>query len=667
MKKSLLSLAFLLVLISESNAQLTRFIVRFKHKGATTFTIANPSPYLSARAIARRTRYNIAIDSTDLPIPASYISQLKNIPGVTVLNASKWLNAVSVDTTNPSALAAINALPFVQSTSGIAAKSVGTSHNKKHIGEDILHPFDGARTQGMEGDFFNYGTGSFNEIHLHKGEFLHNIGLRGQQMQVSILDGGFLNYNTLDAMDSIIVNGQVLSTWDFVNNEASVVEDNSHGMMCLSTIAGNIPGQFMGKAPKASFHLFKTEDTGSEYPIEEFNWVCGTERADSSGTDVISSSVAYNTFDNPVFDHTYGDMNGNTTICAIGADMAAKKGIMVFQSVGNNGTDGWHFLLTPADGDSVVAVGAVNAAGATWAGGSYGPSFDGQIKPDIASVGWNAMVQGTGNTIGVGTGTSFACPNMAGLGTCLWQGFPEFNNMRIIRALKEAGSIYNSPNDRIGYGIPDMKAAFSSLLVEYATSTATINGCTVTLNWNSKDVSAMRYEIQRKTIADVDYIKIGDVSPQAGTVLANHNYQFTNTLPNASVGATILYRIRQIIDTASASFAAAFIDTASITIATACTTTGTNDPNPGNAINISMQPNPTNSDATLVIETPNAIPHMLISVYDMKGRLVMQLQKTKGAGKTSIDLPSNILSKGKYIVRVYDSGKSIGTTDLLKL
>ncbi|HEY6503936.1 MAG TPA: S8 family serine peptidase [Chitinophagaceae bacterium] len=666
MKKVLLLIIISVLLVNESQAQFTRFIIKLKNKGGTSFTIANPSAYLSARAIDRRTKYGIAIDSTDLPVPSSYITQIKNIPGVIVLNSSKWLNAVAIDTTDPNALAAVNALPFVQSTTAIAARINNTIPGKKNK-EPVLTPINQghARTQDMEVDFFNYGAGSYNEIHLHKAEFLHNIGLRGQGMQIAILDAGFLNYTTLDAMDSIIANGQVLSTWDFVNREASVVEDHSHGMMCLSTIAANMPGQFIGKAPKANFHLFKTEDVSSEYPIEEFNWVCGVERADSAGADIISSSVGYNTFDNASLNHSYNDMNGNTTMCTKGADLAAKKGLIVFQSAGNEGTNGWHFLIAPADGDSVVAVGAVTAAGVLWPGSSFGPSFDGRIKPDIASVGQNAMVQGTGNTIGVGTGTSFACPNMAGLGTCLWQGFPEFNNMRIIRAMKEAGSKFSAPDDRIGYGIPDMKAAFRTLLIEYATSTATVNSCNVTLNWSSKDVDAMKYEVQRKAPGDADYMKIADMNPQAGNILANHSYQFTNTLTNVAAG-TVSYRIRQIIDTAAATFAAAFIDTANVTIASACTTTGTNDPDPF-ADKITILPNPTSSDATLVIQTRTAISNMPISIYDMKGRLVMQLRKSKGPGKTTIDLPVNKLAKGKYIITVYNNQKVIGSADLLKL
>ncbi|MBC7946441.1 MAG: S8 family peptidase [Chitinophagaceae bacterium] len=664
MKKNLFLSIIVLLVAHASLAQLSRFIVTFKHKGATTFTLANPSAFLSQRAIDRRTRYGIAIDSTDMPVPVAYINQVKSITGVTFLNASRWLNAITVDTTDPGAYAAITALPFVQSISSIAARMPNTGVGKWN-NVNVIPVSTSNRETGTAADYFDYGTASYNEIHLQKGEFLHNIGLRGQGMQISILDAGFFNYTTLDAMDSIVANGQVLSTWDFVNKEASVVEDHSHGMQCLSTIAANIPGQFIGKAPKASFHLFKTEDVASEYPIEEFNWVCGAERADSSGTDILTSSVAYNTFDNAALNHTYADMDGNTTIVTRGADLAARKGIMVFNSVGNDGNGSWHYLLAPSDGDSVVAVGAVNSAGAVWPGSSYGPSSDGRIKPDIASVGWIALIQGTGNFVGTGTGTSFACPNMAGLATCLWQGFPEVNNMRIVRALKEAGSIAATPNDRIGYGIPDMKLAFGTLLTQYATSTASLNSCTVTLSWNSKDVGAMKYEIQRKAPGDADYIKIGEVTPLAGTTLANRSYQFTNNLANVGAG-NLSYRIRQVIDTAAASFTAVLIDTADVTLTTACTTTATNDPN-ANENKIWISPNPAQNETSLVIRSENAVPKLSVRIYDMSGRLVAELHRSISSGQTTITLPVNPMAKGKYVVNVYDKATLIGSADLLKL
>ena len=334
MKKNLFFLSIVIGLCNVSQAQFTRYQVKLKNKGGTPHTIANPSTYLSQRAIDRRTKYGITIDSTDLPVSPSYITQIANIPNVTILNISKWQNAISIQVSNQSAISTINAFPFVESVGGIAARFGENGRNElrnKFQEEEIITPIDfPQRTEQVTADYFNYGTNSFNEIHLHNGEFLHNIGLRGQGMQIGMLDNGYSNYNVLNAFDSVRLQNQVLGTWDFVNREANVIDDGSHGMNCFSTIAANIPGQFIGKAPKASFWLYKTEDDNGEYPIEEFNWVCGVERADSSGADVISSSVGYYDFDNASFNHTYAEMNGNTTIASKGADMAAKKRIACF-------------------------------------------------------------------------------------------------------------------------------------------------------------------------------------------------------------------------------------------------------------------------------------------------------------------------------------------------
>jgi serine protease AprX len=665
MKKILFLFLTGFICFTELQAQFSRYIIQFKNKGGTTHTLNDPGPYLSQRAINRRIRYNISLDSTDLPVPASYISQIQSIPNVIILNTSRWLNAIAVQTMDANAISAINALSYVQSTSSIAAREVKDAKNKfPEVNKLSLNA--AARTSQAKSDYFNYGTGSLAEIRLHNGEFLHNVGLRGQGMQVAMLDGGYFNYTSLKAFDSINANAQVLSTWDFVAGNASVVEDHPHGMQCFSIIGANIPGQFIGKAPKAGFHLFRTEDVATEFPIEEFNWACGAERADSTGSDIISSSLGYGyDFTDPVPDYLYSDLNGDITISARAADLAAKKGLLVFNSAGNSGTDYWRMITTPADGDSIVAVGSVNTLGVVASNSSYGPSADGRIKPDLASVGLNAMIQLTNNNIGTGSGTSYACPNIAGLSTCLWQGFPEFNNMRIIRALKEAGSLYATPNDRIGYGITDMKKAFGSLVTEFATSSASVNNCTVTLNWTSKDVAAMKYEIERKAPGDAGYIKIGELNPQPGDLLSTHSYQSGNILTNVAAG-TISYRIRQIMDTAAATFYAAYIDTAHVTIATACTTTATTDPDI-TGTTITVAPNPASGSTTLIIETNFAIANMPVALYDMEGRLMLQLQRSKAAGKLSIDLPVNKLAKGKYIIKVNKGTKTIGKTELLKL
>src|SRR5215217_5506169 len=323
MKKIFGCLITVLCFSQISNAQVSRYIVKFKNKGSNSFSLSNPTSYLSPAAIQRRTKYSITIDSSDLPVTARYIDSIRLSGAVTILNVSKWLNGISIQTNDGAALAKINSLPFVQSVSGIALRAANAVSGYDKFEKEKEQVLPQLKETGVTADFFKYGL-SFDQVHIHNGEFLHNIGLRGQNMIVGILDAGFNNYQTLKAFDSVRINGQISGVYDFVAKDNSVNEDNAHGMQCFSTIAATIPGQFVGTAPKANFYLFRTEDASSEYPIEEFNWVCGAERVDSLGGDMISSSVGYNLFSNAAFNHTYAEMNGNTTMAAIGADLAAK-------------------------------------------------------------------------------------------------------------------------------------------------------------------------------------------------------------------------------------------------------------------------------------------------------------------------------------------------------
>ena len=84
----------------------------FKDKNGTQFTLANPGAYLSPKALLRRTNQGIAIDSTDLPISKAYLDSIASVPGVTILNQSKWLNQVLIRMTDPNALVKINSFPL---------------------------------------------------------------------------------------------------------------------------------------------------------------------------------------------------------------------------------------------------------------------------------------------------------------------------------------------------------------------------------------------------------------------------------------------------------------------------------------------------------------------------------------------------------------------------
>ncbi|MEO5646808.1 MAG: S8 family serine peptidase, partial [Chitinophagaceae bacterium] len=317
----LLLLVFLSIILStRAEAQFSRYIIRFKDKGSNPFTLSNPSQYLTQRAISRRTRYNIQVDSTDLPVTPRYIDSLRLSGNVSILNISKWLNQVLIKTTDAAALAKINAMPFVLTSSPIAPRLQNRGGGLDKLGKtDNIEGNNDLSPENLT-DYYSYGR-SNGQVKIHKGDFLHNHGFRGEGMHLAMLDAGFFNYLTLRTFDSIRQNNQILGTWDFVANEQSVNEDNSHGMLCLSTIAANIPGVFIGTSPKTSFYLYRTEDVASEYPVEEQNLAAGLERSDSLGVDLCSISLGYYEFDNPIFNYTYANLNGNITISARASDL----------------------------------------------------------------------------------------------------------------------------------------------------------------------------------------------------------------------------------------------------------------------------------------------------------------------------------------------------------
>jgi len=528
--KKIILLIFIALFVAkaDSYAQFSKYIIRLKDKGTNPFSISNPSAYLTARSISRRTRYGIAIDSTDLPITPRYIDSIRMAGAVTILNTSKWLNQVLIQTTDAAALTKINGFPFVLSSGPMAPFSnLNDKPVNKKLDAEFTQAPEPTTSNTIAADYYSYGA-SYGQVRLHNGEFLHNRGFRGQGMHMAVLDAGFFNYLTLPTFDSVRNSGQILGTWDFVTGNASVNEDNAHGTQCLSTIAANMPGTFMGTAPKTSFYLYRTEDVASEYPIEEQNWVAGIERADSLGIDISSTSLGYFTFDNPSFNYTYANMDGNTTLSARGADFAAKKGILCVFAAGNEGNGSWHFIITPSDADSVMAVGAVNTSGVVGGFSSYGPSSDGQIKPSVAAVGVGATIANpsTGQP-GFGSGTSFACPNMAGLTTCLWQAFPEVNNMRIISVMQESATRANNPDDRVGYGIPDMKKAFVKLIKQLYTQQPAVANCAVTLQWTAKTDSVISIVVERKLPAAA----YTTISTQTSTgAFQSRNFTYTDDL-----------------------------------------------------------------------------------------------------------------------------------------
>ena len=457
-----------------ATAQYSRYIVQFTDKKGTPYMLDNPSAYLSSKSIQRRAKQNIQTDSSDLPITPAYINSIRSVPNVQVLNYSKWLNQVLIKTTDPSALAIINTFSF---TRQVAPVALAVNHRKEDTSSAktdkafILQRNESVTAEklvdtiaGIVTNHFDYAY-SYPQIHIHKGEYLHNLGFYGEGVVIAVLDGGFAGYLTNPAFDSLRLNNQVLGTYDYVNRKQSVNEENEHGAFCLSIIAANEPGKIVGAAPKAKFWLFKTEDVNSEYPVEEQNWIAAAEFADSAGADMISTSLGYAYFDDSSLNHSYATRNGHTTMITRAANFAVAKGMIVTASAGNSGdaNDERKYIGSPADADSVLTIGATDVSGNIASFSSWGPNAAGSTKPNVVSVGKGTVFAALNGEPAMGNGTSFSNPNIAGLIACLWQAFPEFNNHDILDAVQHSADRYNHPDDRYGYGIPDFIRAYALL------------------------------------------------------------------------------------------------------------------------------------------------------------------------------------------------------------
>jgi serine protease AprX len=457
--KKIICLLFFFVSVFILKAQefnYSKFFVVLKDKNNSPYSISNSNEYLSQRAIERRERYGIAIDENDIPVTPDYINFIKGV-GATVLNTSKWFNAVSIQLEDTSLLQTIRQFSFVKSIEPVYGTRI------QHI-EDVNAKTAIVRISETD-SHIDYGNG-YNQIAMLKADYLHHNGFKGDDIFIAVLDAGFRNAQIISAFDSMFQNGRMLGTWDFVTNQDSVFGSDSHGTNVLSAMASNIPGSFIGTAPNASYFLLRTEDAPTEFRIEEDNWTAAAEFADSAGADIINSSLGYSDFDDSTMTYTYADMNGKTTRISQAATIASRKGMIVVNSAGNSGNNSWRYITAPADADSILAIGATDANGVATNFSSRGPSVDGRVKPDVMGQGRATTIVNTSGQVTSGNGTSFSSPVMAGAVACFWQAHREKSNIEIINIIRQSAHLYNNPNDSMGYGIPDFRAAHIKLLRE---------------------------------------------------------------------------------------------------------------------------------------------------------------------------------------------------------
>ena len=429
--------------------------------------LSRPDAFLTPRSIKRRKKVRPShriVDAADLPVSSEYIAKLLQT-GARPRIVTRWFNGLSVEAT-PEQIRTIASFPFVRKIRPVLhyqRREVKREENLEMgmIPDEIYpfeisseHPLPQKKTEIISPysniTSLNYGA-SLHQLEQINVPALHDLGYDGKGVLVCMMDTGFRkshrafrHLNVVAERDFVM--GDDDTQWDRTD---SLDYTDAHGTATWSTLSGYIEGKLIGPAFGADFLLAKTEHHFEEFPTEEDYWVAGVEWADSLGTDVISSSLGY------FYWYSFSDMDGETALTTQAADRAAGLGIVVVVAAGNErGTD-WGHIIAPADGDSVIAVGAVGQDGTIAFFSSPGPTFDGRIKPEVCALGRSTVSAHNADDLTVSSfsGTSLATPLVAGAAALLLQIHPEWSAMDVREALLYTASQHDSPDNDYGWGI----------------------------------------------------------------------------------------------------------------------------------------------------------------------------------------------------------------------
>lgn len=435
-----------------------RYAVFYKYKPQDGLNLDQPQDFLTDRALLRRAKEGVAVDSTDLPVTQRYVDEVYQLSHY-ILYQSKWLNA-SLIVTDMEGAKSIAELPFVEKVE-LVGKGYIPNPNAR-IGRRLfvsatakVCPPGGKaeRTlaaQELPSDFQNSLLGI---------DFMHEEGFKGKGIRIGVFDAGFPGTDNASPLSHLLSNNQLVAQKDFVRPwNQNVFTDNQHGTNVLSLIAAVETESFIAGAPEAEYFLAMTEEVATEYRIEEYNWLRAAEYADSIGVDIINSSLGYYDFDDPEMNYSSGQLDGKTAVITQAANIASSKGILVVNSVGNYGPSE-PSILAPADSPNVLAIGSVNQSLEVSNFSSRGPTGDGRIKPDLAAFGNGVALLRSNGNVGFANGTSFSAPQITALAAGLWQAKPEWTRAELIENLLRSASQYENPDNLLGYGIPNFREA----------------------------------------------------------------------------------------------------------------------------------------------------------------------------------------------------------------
>lgn len=458
MRSKLLSVLILFCLSVQAQKS-DYYFIGFKDKPRYKETINQPFLYISAKAIERRLKYKVPVSANDIPPDSGYMAQMLKLP-LEYCGQTRWFNGFLAKIPQSFPIDSIKKYPFVDKVEYLGpfvAWEEDVERSETPVEENIGQLEEAFKKKNnKDTGFFGASYTQFSQLNYAQ-VFQNSNFIPGEGTRIAVIDAGFKNMDQVSAFRHLFKEKRIVSSFDFVEREEEVFDDDSHGLAVISCLAAKVPNLMMGTAPNADYILLRSENAVSEYLIEEYYWLQAAEYADSAGADIINSSLGYTKHDVSTMGHKFKELNGQTTVVSRAAEIAASKGILIFVSAGNEGMDVWRQISAPADAEHVVSVGAVGKDGDLAAFSSVGPTADKRIKPDVVAFGKGISVLSDNGSIYPGNGTSYAAPVLAGTGAYLMKKYPRKSLNEIRDTYKLSANYYYKPAKQKGWGIPDIE------------------------------------------------------------------------------------------------------------------------------------------------------------------------------------------------------------------
>ena len=246
-----------------------------------------------------------------------------------------------------------------------------------------------------------------------EADFAWNTTVGSSDVIVAIIDTG-IDYTHPDLAANYVPLG-----FDWVNNDTDPLDDNGHGTHCAGIVAATINNS-IGIAGLAQVHIMAEKALDLD-GFGYYSWIIeAIYHAVDAGAKIISMS-----FGGP----------GDSPSIHEAIKYAYDHGVLLVAAAGN---EGHSFPSYPAAYDEVIAVSATDPADDVATFSSYGmwielaaPGVDIYSTLPTYNVTFNQEPFNKTLNYDYLSGTSMACPHVAGITALAWSAFPDYANYKI--------------------------------------------------------------------------------------------------------------------------------------------------------------------------------------------------------------------------------------------